>query len=813
MDDIHNPVLQRKGPPKSHHTELSMEMEGKKQQSVSSSARSKKWSRLVMANQAEEMDKDNTKTKNTTEHLDRDIHVIQLQRKWRKKVVLKWLKDNGCKIKEAYSIKYVNEEQNNGTVLHLAAYSGNGCVVAALLYGFGMDPNNQDKCLQTPLHRACAQANLNCVKVLCGHPDIDVNARDISAWTGLHWLAYKGRSEIHDNAEEDEPDERLASADVNVVGDDERNIFTEKDSGLLKSLYAGQTWITSLTENEIRHEIAKTLLQHNIKGNIRLLWGWDVHDGSTALHMGAFYDQVSVVDALLSHHASTDILDSHGLLPIHVAALNNSPVSMKLLCKYMPSKEIVEKVLYHGLNRHKHDKKIEKYAEDPTIDASKVKNDWNGYLDRVRIGGDECRVDPVIPAAKKMSLAQFLHLCPSGVPELLNKLQRQICLEPGGLVKFIYFYQPLEVALDIDGNTFHFLEMMVLNKHKEVCSHSLVEKWVDMKWESIQVKAAMFVMVKLALAVIINYVLWSTSDYNVGQYVIMWFALVMNTILTVYHIYNCGSKQFIIQIPKWKCYTSSDSSSTTTDSDNKDSSKAAPSYWELHVPLPCAWLPSRNFNYSWNLVEVSFDFMLLLLNCLKPSSERYPGAVSTLSSLVLCVSWYRMLFYLNASSFTGPYVVAINRMGKDIVIFMILFGFVCLAYSFGQYMLLRSITADGFSNSISYHLSQAILFVLGTAEYGWSDIYALETDLHLPKVLALLYYLIYSFSVIVILLNMLIAMMGASFESLRGDKEAEFRLLKSAMLLHFFHNGLKEKKRKFGIVKIPQEKLPKKEQN
>lgn len=174
------------------------------------------------------------------------------------------------------------------------------------------------------------------------------------------------------------------------------------------------------------------------------------------------------------------------------------------------------------------------------------------------------------------------------------------------------------------------------------------------------------------------------------------------------------------------------------------------------------WL---NFtSYAATMVTIPIEFITSLAevrNCLL--------------ALVTVTLWVNMLQFLQVTKHSGLLLAMMSRMRKDVYRFCILYGVFLLGFSGAFYLLLRGST--GFETFRSAFIT-VLLMLFGNLNYdtfsatdGWTW--------HMAHALLFTYLL----SVVIVLLNILIAMMATTYSDIWGAAEAETMLCHAQAIL------------------------------
>eukprot|EP00750_Incisomonas_marina_P009395 INCI15989.1.p1 GENE.INCI15989.1~~INCI15989.1.p1 ORF type:complete len:701 (+),score=109.16 INCI15989.1:253-2103(+) len=180
------------------------------------------------------------------------------------------------------------------------------------------------------------------------------------------------------------------------------------------------------------------------------------------------------------------------------------------------------------------------------------------------------------------------------------------------------------------------------------------------------------------------------------------------------------------------------------------------------------WLAMRSL-WMWQaLVMVVLVELMIILHVL-----RRPTTVVAASLLVLVV-WSRLLFYMRAHSATGALVRMLIEILKDMRHFVVILLVILMGFSTAMHVLLNprsgGRSTDGSDEALVSHanplrsLVQMWNGVMGAFEFSIYDAAQFSW-------LAWLLYVSFTFIVIIVMLNLLIALMGDSYERVNNQKE------------------------------------------
>lgn len=138
--------------------------------------------------------------------------------------------------------------------------------------------------------------------------------------------------------------------------------------------------------------------------------------------------------------------------------------------------------------------------------------------------------------------------------------------------------------------------------------------------------------------------------------------------------------------------------------------------------------------------------------------------------LILAIpgSWFYLLFFARSVELTGPFVTMIYKMCTgDLFRFGIIYLIFLIGFTQGFYFLFRDISQDSFS---SLPTTIMTLFQMTLGEFKYHDF-----DLTRYAILTKLVFVVFMILVPILLLNMLIAMMGNTYQSVIAKSEKEWR--------------------------------------
>uniref|UniRef100_A0A8C5P6Y8 Transient receptor potential cation channel subfamily C member 3 n=1 Tax=Leptobrachium leishanense TaxID=445787 RepID=A0A8C5P6Y8_9ANUR len=160
-----------------------------------------------------------------------------------------------------------------------------------------------------------------------------------------------------------------------------------------------------------------------------------------------------------------------------------------------------------------------------------------------------------------------------------------------------------------------------------------------------------------------------------------------------------------------------------------------------------------------------------------------------LYAIAVVLSFSRIAYILPANESFGPLQISLGRTVKDIFKFMVLFIMVFLAFMIGMFIL------------YSYYLGAKVNSAFTTVEesfktlfwsiFGLSEVTSvvLKYDHKFIENIGYVLYGIYNVTMVVVLLNMLIAMINSSYQEIEDDSDVEWKFARSKLWLSYFDEG------------------------
>uniref|UniRef100_A0A8B9D6C1 Transient receptor potential cation channel subfamily C member 7 n=2 Tax=Anser cygnoides TaxID=8845 RepID=A0A8B9D6C1_ANSCY len=160
-----------------------------------------------------------------------------------------------------------------------------------------------------------------------------------------------------------------------------------------------------------------------------------------------------------------------------------------------------------------------------------------------------------------------------------------------------------------------------------------------------------------------------------------------------------------------------------------------------------------------------------------------------LYAIAVVLSFSRIAYILPANESFGPLQISLGRTVKDIFKFMVIFIMVFLAFMIGMF------------NLYSYYLGAKYNPAFTTVEesfktlfwsiFGLSEVISvvLKYDHKFIENIGYVLYGVYNVTMVVVLLNMLIAMINNSYQEIEEDADVEWKFARAKLWLSYFDEG------------------------
>ncbi|XP_066524115.1 short transient receptor potential channel 7b [Hoplias malabaricus] len=201
-------------------------------------------------------------------------------------------------------------------------------------------------------------------------------------------------------------------------------------------------------------------------------------------------------------------------------------------------------------------------------------------------------------------------------------------------------------------------------------------------------------------------------------------------------------------------------------------------YIDLHVP---------NHDISNASLPAEVAYFTYARNKWRPSD---PQIISEgLYAIAVVLSFSRIAYILPANESFGPLQISLGRTVKDIFKFMVIFIMVFVAFMIGMF------------NLYSYYLGAKYNPAFTTVEesfktlfwsiFGLSEVISvvLKYDHKFIENIGYVLYGVYNVTMVVVLLNMLIAMINSSYQEIEEDADVEWKFARAKLWLSYFDEG------------------------
>ncbi|CAB1352807.1 unnamed protein product [Coregonus sp. 'balchen'] len=153
-----------------------------------------------------------------------------------------------------------------------------------------------------------------------------------------------------------------------------------------------------------------------------------------------------------------------------------------------------------------------------------------------------------------------------------------------------------------------------------------------------------------------------------------------------------------------------------------------------------------------------------------------------LYSIAVVLSFSRIAYILPANESFGPLQISLGRTVKDIFKFMVIFIMVFLAFMIGMF------------NLYSYYLGAKVeesFKTLFWSIFGLSEVISvvLKYDHKFIENIGYVLFGVYNVTMVIVLLNMLIAMINHSYQEIEEDADVEWKFARAKLWLSYFNEG------------------------
>ncbi|XP_060910857.1 short transient receptor potential channel 6a [Labrus mixtus] len=191
-----------------------------------------------------------------------------------------------------------------------------------------------------------------------------------------------------------------------------------------------------------------------------------------------------------------------------------------------------------------------------------------------------------------------------------------------------------------------------------------------------------------------------------------------------------------------------------------------------------------------------------LINVTLPSEIRYftlariywmpsdPQLVSEgLYAIAVVLSFSRIAYILPANESFGPLQISLGRTVKDIFKFMVIFILVFLAFMIGMFNLYSYYL--GAKQNDAFTTLEESFKTLFWAIFGLSEVRSvvINNSHKFIENIGYVLYGVYNVTMVIVLLNMLIAMINSSFQEIEDDADVEWKFARAKLWFSYFEEG------------------------
>ncbi|KAG9334267.1 hypothetical protein JZ751_008356, partial [Albula glossodonta] len=160
-----------------------------------------------------------------------------------------------------------------------------------------------------------------------------------------------------------------------------------------------------------------------------------------------------------------------------------------------------------------------------------------------------------------------------------------------------------------------------------------------------------------------------------------------------------------------------------------------------------------------------------------------------LYAIAVVLSFSRIAYILPANESFGPLQISLGRTVKDIFKFMVIFIMVFLAFMIGMFNLYSYYL--GAKQNDAFTTVEESFKTLFWAIFGLSEVKSvvINNDHKFIENIGYVLYGVYNVTMVIVLLNMLIAMINSSFQEIEDDADVEWKFARSKLWFSYFEEG------------------------
>ncbi|XP_053241653.1 short transient receptor potential channel 6 [Podarcis raffonei] len=209
------------------------------------------------------------------------------------------------------------------------------------------------------------------------------------------------------------------------------------------------------------------------------------------------------------------------------------------------------------------------------------------------------------------------------------------------------------------------------------------------------------------------------------------------------------------------------------------------------------WHASR----AQSMVDAGVDMKNLKTVTLPPSIKYYtlaridwdpsdPQIISEgLYAIAVVLSFSRIAYILPANESFGPLQISLGRTVKDIFKFMVIFIMVFVAFMIGMFNLYSYYL--GAKQNEAFTTVEESFKTLFWAIFGLSEVKSVVINYRHKFIenIGYVLYGVYNVTMVIVLLNMLIAMINSSFQEIEDDADVEWKFARAKLWFSYFEEG------------------------
>uniref|UniRef100_A0A8B9PDY0 Transient receptor potential cation channel subfamily C member 6 n=1 Tax=Apteryx owenii TaxID=8824 RepID=A0A8B9PDY0_APTOW len=180
---------------------------------------------------------------------------------------------------------------------------------------------------------------------------------------------------------------------------------------------------------------------------------------------------------------------------------------------------------------------------------------------------------------------------------------------------------------------------------------------------------------------------------------------------------------------------------------------------------------------SWVIARINWD----------PSD---PQIISEgLYAIAVVLSFSRIAYILPANESFGPLQISLGRTVKDIFKFMVIFIMVFVAFMIGMFNLYSYYL--GAKKNEAFTTVEESFKTLFWAIFGLSEVKSVVINYKHKFIenIGYVLYGVYNVTMVIVLLNMLIAMINSSFQEIEDDADVEWKFARAKLWFSYFEEG------------------------